>query len=329
MRPKRSGQKSVLIPIVLPFELELPNSAASKRQKTAESLVDLLGEIDNPNTRQAYKIAWRDFFAFCSKSKLSLDRVRPRHFEHWRNSHPGSVATKRQHLAAIRRLFDRLLEKGVVDLNPAARAKVPSLHRVASHTPIFETEEMRDFLAGIKCNSLIDIRDKALFSTMFYTWARVSAVIALKVEDYYLRKGDRWLRLHEKRGKIHEVPVHTEARNAIDDWLQAAEIAERPACPLFPAFCRSKELFEHRPMTRINVWKLVQSRARAVGLEKRVGCHSFRGTGLTEFMIAGGELDTARSIAGHAQLSTTKLYDRSRDRVTIEEIQRVSLQREY
>lgn len=326
MRARRNSTIDVLTPVVLPFDI-VPESIDSERQKTAEALVDLLeGEIVNLNTRQAYKIAWRDFFAFCSESNLTLDLVRPRHFELWRKRHPGSVATKRQHMAAIRRLFDCLLEKGVVELNPAARARVPPLKRDKAHTPIFETDEMRDFLDGIKRISLIDIRDKALFSTMFYTWARVSAVVALTVDDYFLRKGDRWLRLQEKRGKIHEVPVHEEARKAIDDWLKAAEIGGRPLCPLFPAFCRSRELFEPRPMTRINVWKLVKSRARAIGLEKLIGCHSFRATGLTEYMNAGGQLDIAQGIAGHAQLSTTKLYDRSQDRVTIAEIQRVSLQ---
>jgi integrase/recombinase XerD len=52
-------------------------------------------------------------------------------------------------------------------------------------------------------------------------------------------------------------------------------------------------------MTRINVWKLVKSRARDVGLEKLVGCHSFRATGLTEYMNAGGHLDIAQGIDGH------------------------------
>jgi integrase len=69
---------------------------------------------------------------------------------------------------------------------------------------------------------LLDIRDKALFSVLIYGWARVSAVVALKVQDYYQRKGERWLRLNEKRGKIHEVPVHSKARESVDQWLLAS-----------------------------------------------------------------------------------------------------------
>jgi integrase/recombinase XerD len=298
---------------------------AFKRQKTAETLLNILeGQLRNPNTRNAYKVAWRSFFAFCSEYKLELDRAKPYHVGMWLKRHPGSVATQRQHLAAVRLLFDHLLEKGVVDINPAARAKAPRLERESAHTPIFEQNEIKTFLDTIKADSLIDKRDKALFSTLAYSWARVSAAVGLKVEDYYERNGERWLRLHEKRGKIHEVPVHSKAREAIDQWLLASELGCNPSAPLFPAFGKNKKTPELRHMDRTSVWKLVQARARASGLEKRVCCHSFRATGITEYMSAGGSLDIAQRIAGHSQLSTTKIYDRSRDRLTMDEIEKIS-----
>ena len=177
---------------------------------------------------------------------------------------------------------------------------------------------------GIEPVSLIDFRNRALFSTMLYTWARVSAVVALQVQDYYVRKGIRWLRLKEKRGNLNEVPIHSVARNAIDEWLMKSGLDESPSLPLFPAFSENREQITSRHMTRINVWGLIQARARALGLEKRIGCHSFRATGLTAYMNAGGQLDIAQRIAGHSQPSTTKIYDRSKDRVTIHEIEKVS-----
>ena len=214
----------------------------------------------------------------------------------------------------------------MVDLNPAARAKPPRLERESAHTPVFEEDEIKAFLGAIKLNSLLDIRDKSICSTLLYTWARVSALVALKVEDYYRRKGERWLRLQEKRGKIHEVPVHSKAREAVDHWLVASGLGTNPAAPLFPAFGKDKKTIELRHMDRTSIWRLVQARARACGLEKRVCCHSFRATGITEYMNAGGSLDIAQRIAGHSELSTTKIYDRSQDRVTIAEIERVSFE---
>ena len=304
----------------------IQDSSATKQAKTAETLLNILeGRIRNPNTRNAYKTAWRSFFEFCSEYKLELDRVKPYHFGLWFKRHTGSLATQRQHLAAVRLLFDHLLEKGVVDTNPAARAKPPRLERESVHTPVFEQNEIKTFLEAIKGDSLIDKRDKALFAVLLYGWARVSAVVALKVEHYYERKGERWLRLHEKRGKIHEVPVHSKAREAIDQWLLASDLASKPAAPLFPAFGKDKKTIELRHMGRTSVWKLVQARALASGLQKRVCCHSFRATGITEYMNSGGTIEIARQIAGHKSSSTTRIYDRSRDRLTIEETERVQI----
>jgi len=246
--------------------------------------------------------------------KLEVERVKPYHFGLWLKRHPGSVATQRQQPAAVRLLFDHLLEKGLVELNPAARAKPPRLERETSHTPVFEEDEIKMFLSAIKPDSLMDIRDKALFSVLLYSWARISALVTLKVEDYYQRKGERWLRLQEKRGKTHEVPVHSKAREAIDQWLTASDIGSNPSAPLFPAFGKDKKTLELRHMDRRSIWWLVKARARACGLEKRVCCHSFRATGITEYMNAGGTLDIAQRIAGHSELSTTKIYDRSQDR---------------
>ena len=302
-------------------------SSESKRAKVSETLLNILeGRVRNSNTRKAYKSAWRSFFQFCSEYKLELHRVKPYHFGMWLKRHTGSVATQRQHLAAVRLLFDHLLEKGVVDINPAARAKAPRLERESAHTPVFEENEIKTFLEAIKPDSLLDKRDKALFSTLLYSWARVSAVVGLNVEDYFERKGERWLRLHEKRGKIHEVPVHSKARQAIDQWLLASNFGSNPSAPLFPAFGKNKKIPELRHMDRTSVWKLVQTRARSSGLEKRVCCHSFRATGITEYMNAGGSLDIAQRMAGHSQLSTTKIYDRSRDRLTMAEVEKVSFE---
>src|SRR5271166_2722091 len=127
----------------------ISRSSESKRAKVFETLLNILeGRIRNPNTRNAYKTAWRSFFEFCSEYKLELDRVKPYHFGLWFKRHTGSLATQRQHLAAVRLLFDHLLEKGVVDTNPAARAKPPRLESERAHTPVFEHNEIKRYSAS-------------------------------------------------------------------------------------------------------------------------------------------------------------------------------------
>jgi integrase/recombinase XerD len=62
--------------------------------------------------------------------------------------------------------------------------------------------------------------------------------------------------------------------------------------------------------------KLVEKRAKANGILKRVCCHSFRATGVTEYMNSGGTIEIA---------ATTRIYDRSGDQLTLEEIERVQI----
>jgi Phage integrase family len=173
--------------------------------------------------------------------------------------------------------------------------------------------------------SLKDIRDKAIFSVLFYSWCRVSALINLTVTDYYERGGTRWLRFQEKRGKEHEVPVHTKAKEAVDLWLERSSLASNSSAPLFPSFGKNRETLNWRRLDRRSVLKLVEKRAKASGILKRVCCHSFRATGVTEYMNSGGTIEIAQRIAGHTSPSTTRIYDRSGDRLTLEEIERVQI----
>jgi integrase/recombinase XerD len=211
------------------------------------------------------------------------------------------------------------------DANPAARARPPRLVRESSHTPVFEEAEIVVFLDSISSESLKDVRDKAIFSVLFYSWCRVSALINLTVADYYERGGTRWLRFQEKRGKEHEVPVHSKAKEAVDLWLERSHLVSNPSAPLFPSFGKNRETIEQRRLDRRSILKLVEKRARTSGILKRVCCHSFRATGVTEYMNSGGTIEIAQRIAGHTSPSTTRIYDRSGDRVTLEEIERVQI----
>ncbi len=91
--------------------------------------------------------------------------------------------------------------RGVVEYNPAARASPPRLVRESSHTPVFEEAEIVAFLDSINLESLKNVRDKAIYSVLLYSWCRVSALINLTVADYYERGGTRWLRFQENEGK--------------------------------------------------------------------------------------------------------------------------------
>ena len=159
---------------------------------------------------------------------------------------------------------------------------------------------------------------------MLYSFARVSAVLGMRRQDYFQQGSRGWLRLHEKGGKRHDVPAHHRAAEALDKYVEAAELDE-PKATLFqsvdPAGCR----LTGRALQRRVVLAMIKRRAAAAGLPPSTCCHTFRATGITAYLSNGGTLEHAQQIAGHASPKTTKLYDRTADTVTVEEIERIMI----
>jgi integrase/recombinase XerD len=78
-------------------------------------------------------------------------------------------------------------------------------------------------------------------------------------------------------------------------------------------------------MNRVDVWRMVQRRAAAAELIVHVGNHSFRATGITAYLNAGGTLENAQAMAAHESPRTTKLYDRTGDEITLDEVERITI----
>jgi integrase len=100
--------------------------------------------------------------------------------------------------------------------------------------------------------------------------------------------------------------VHSKAKEAVDLWLERSYLASKPSAPLFPSFGKNRETIESRRLDRRSVLKLVEKRAKTSGILKQVCCHSFRATGVTEYMNSGGTIEIAQRIAGHTSPSTTR-----------------------
>ena len=235
---------------------------------------------------------------------------------------PGSVPTVKQHLAAIRALCDWLVVHQVLPVNPAASVRGPKHVVTKGATPVLTPAETRALLDRIDTGTLVGLRDRALLSVMVYSFARVSAAVGMRRQDYF-RQGTRgWLRLHEKGGKRHDVPAHHRAEEAVEAYLAAAGGIEDVKAPLFQSVDRAGRL-SGRPLGRRAVLAMIKRRAVAAGLPASTCCHTFRATGITAYLSNGGTLEHAQRIAGHASPKTTKLYDRTADTITLDEIERI------
>ena len=157
---------------------------------------------------------------------------------------------------------------------------------------------------------------------MIYSFARVGAVVKMKIEDYYPIGKRWWFRLHEKGGKFHEVPAHHLAQEFLDAYLEVSEV--EPKLPLFRTLLGRSEKLSKNAMSRHDVLRMIKRRAENAGVGKTC-CHTFRATGITAYLSNGGNIERAQAIAAHESPTTTKLYDRTGDEISLEEIERISL----
>ncbi len=281
--------------------------------------------IRNKNTRLAYAQAIKQFFDWCeTHGVLSFDRVQPVTVAAYIEQHRASPPTIKQHLAAIRMLFDWLVIGQIVPHNPATSVRGPKHVVKRGKTPVLTADEARTLLDSIDTTTLIGLRDRALIGVMVYSFARVSATVAMKVDDFYAEGKRWWLRLHEKGGKRHEVPAHHNADEYLDAYLKAAGIAEEKRSPLFRTVDRSGRITD-RGMIRNDALRMMKRRAFSAGLPSKVSCHSLRATGITAYLDNGGTIENAQAIAAHESPRTTKLYDRTSDEITLDEIERIAI----
>jgi integrase/recombinase XerD len=171
---------------------------------------------------------------------------------------------------------------------------------------------------------LSGLRDRALIGVMVFSFARVSAVVGMNVEDYYQQGKRWWLRLHEKGGKHHEVPAHHKAEEYLDAYIHAAGIVNEKGAPLWRRMTKERG-FGAAWMSRIDVFRMIKRRCRHAELGAAANCHTFRATGITAYLLNGGTIENAQAIAAHESPRTTKLYDRTSDEITLDEIEKIGI----
>ena len=171
-----------------------------------------------------------------------------------------------------------------------------------------------------------DLRDRALIATLTYSFARITAALKMKVEDLRPRGAGWTMRLHEKGGKEHAMPCHHALAEALRAYIDAAGIAEDRKGWLFRTAPRhNAKVLTDRAMNQADAWLMIRRRATAAGIIAPIGNHTFRATGITAYLANGGALEHAQEMAAHESPRTTKLYDRTKERLTQDEVERIRL----
>ncbi len=312
--------------LVLPSQLNLP-AIVSRESAAAVYAWDefFAGEIANPHTRIAYQRAVRRFLAWCERQSLSLNQISPGLVGTYFARHTGSVPTKKQHLAALRKFFDRLVIRHVVVLNPAASVRAERYQAVEGKTPEFTVQAARHLLESVRTDSIVGLRDRAVIGTLIYTAVRVGAVARLRLRDLTYDDSQWVLRFAEKGGKSRAIPVRHDLECFLLDYLDAAQLRSDAHGPLFrTAAGRSGKLTESQ-ISAVDICRMVKRRIQDAGLNARLSPHSFRVTTITDLLEQGVPLEDVQNLAGHADPRTTRLYDRRQKRITRNIVERISV----
>ena len=329
-------------PVTPPAAVPIPAVIAGEGPEASERFLTFFTDtIRNPNTRAAYYRNARRFFHWCEGRGLTLRQIKSYHVSAYIEelSLTHEAPSVKQHLATIRMLFDWLILGQIVKVKPAQAVRGPKHVVKKGKTPVLSEDEARDLLESIpvmevdkgtglpdpKRPDLIGLRDRALIAVCLYSLARIEAALGMDIEDYYPQGKRWWFRLHEKGGKRHDMPAHHKAEEYVDAYLEAAGLWEQKKEPIFRGAIGKTKRLSTKRMTRHAALKMIQRRAKKAGLLTAVCCHSFRATGITNYLEHGGTLEKAQQMAAHESPKTTKLYDRTADAITLDEVERIAI----
>ncbi|MDL5047292.1 tyrosine-type recombinase/integrase [Oscillatoria amoena NRMC-F 0135] len=282
--------------------------------------------IRNPNTRKAYAKAAASFADWCDARGLAqLRDVEPFHVAAYIEDLQTRVAapTVKLHLAALRMLFDWLVIGQAMPTNPTSSVRGPKHVVKKGKTPVLSAEETRELLDVIDVRTPVGLRDRALIALLVYTFARVGAAVKMRAEDVYPQGRRTWVRLHEKGGKRHEMPCHHKLESFLHEYIEVAGLTNTPKAWLFTTSEGQSGQLTDRPMSQADVYRMIRRRAADAGIMTRIGCHTFRATGITEYLRNGGKLEVAQQMANHESARTTGLYDRRNDQISLDEVERI------
>ena len=300
--------------------------AAAGERASLRFLEFFAANIRNPHTRRAYGRAVADFLAWCDDAGVrSVTAVQPLHVAAWieRQTQERAAPTVKLRLAAIRHLFDWLVTGQVVPVNPAASVRGPSHAVKVGKTPVLEPAEARALIDSIDVGTPVGLRDRALIGLMVYSFARIGAALGMKVDDVFTQNRRLWVRLREKGGKPHAMPCHHNLESYLSAYIDQAGLAGDSKGPLFRTIGRGTDQLTRTPLPQANAYLMIGRRAAAAGIATKLGNHSFRATGITAYLKNGGTLEKAAQMANHASTRTTQLYDRRREELSLDEVERI------
>jgi site-specific recombinase XerD len=305
--PNRPGRELVRAPSVALPSLEVLAAIPEERI--------WLEQQQSPHTRRAYRADVAHFMRAMSIAKTEeLRKVDRMAVVAWRRAMEAEGVkprTVRRRLAALSSLYSHLVDRHVVAANPVREIRRPRVNRRQGTTHAFSAAQARKLLDAPDAENLQGLRDRAILSVGLQAGPRRSEIAGLTVKDFHEDAGYPSLHFIRKGGEDHSLAIHPQTAERIRRYLDAAGHAADVDGPLFrPVRASWKAASGRRPLHPDMIDRLVRRYARKIGLTRGFSAHSMRATFITRTLENGASLEEVQRAAGHADASTTKLYDR-------------------
>lgn len=284
-----------------------------------------VANIDNPQTRRAYRADVEEFMAFAGiLDSDSLRHVARAHVLAWRRDlelrrvgremRPLGAAIIRRKLSALASLYDHLCESNAVVGNPVDGVKRPKVDSQEGKTPSISDIQVRALLEATDTSTLTGLRDRAMLATLLYHGLRRAEMCALRLVDLQDRRGMRHLQVYGKGNKIRYIPLHQAAAAAINAYLEAAgHSTGDKVSPLFRPV--SNNACGARAITPNGVYKVLVKYARLAAIDiDGFGPPALRATAATNALEHDADIAGVQQWLGHANISTKRMYDRRKMR---------------
>lgn len=312
-------ETSQLVEFEIPRAIEVHGTAASFAFEEF-----FLGRCRNAHTRKAYLHAVRVFLAWCDKHQVDIRRATPGIIGRYFDQHKGAPPTQKIHMSGIRGLFDTLVERHVIMLNPALSVRTERFSATEGKTPEITVEQARKLRESITLERPIDFRDRAIISTLIYTAARVGAVAKLRICDLVDAGNHMTIKFREKGGKSRIIPARISLQEEIMAYTEFLPTGDNSS-PLFRSASGRNGRLTDNPVTGIDLCRMVKRRLKAADLPIVISPHSLRACTATDLLTNGVPLDDVQYLLSHSDSRTTALYDRRQRQVTRNIVERISV----
>lgn len=283
--------------------------------------LEWFASIESANTRRAYELDIRDFMAFTGIEEPTGFRLVTRaHVLAWRKSLEArelSPATVRRKLAALASLYEFLCDRNAVEQNPVKGVKRPKVDTYEGKTPALGDHQARELLEAPDTSKLKGLRDRAILSVFLFHALRREELTKLRVKDFHLqRSGVPHIRVQGKGGKTRYLPTNPATQMHVAEYLERAGHGEDKDGPLFRPVKTTRGGSLEAPLTAQGVYEnVVKKYMRQVGLYGELFApHALRATAATNALTHDADIAKVQEWLGHANIQTTRIYDRRKTR---------------